>query len=161
MGVSPIFHRLSVAGILDRAGRPDDGEKREDAMRHYVLIAAWVFVSIQGFAAEEKIRGVLEKTAKPNACAQITDALNDIYYISKSDESEKLVAPFAGKNIRVVITGTVENKEGDPSYFLNLKSLEEYKPKMPPAAPAAVANPAAPADGAKKDEVKDEKNPEK
>ena len=127
-------------------------------MRHCVLIAL-LLCSVRGFTAEEKIRGVLEKTAKPGACAQITDALNDIYYITKTDESEKQVAAYAGKNIRVVIAGTVETREGDPSYFFNLKTLEEYKPKMPPAPPAPP--PAASSTEEKKEEPKDGAKTEK
>jgi hypothetical protein len=90
-----------------------------------------LLASISAHAAEERIIGVLEKTVKSGASAQITDALNEIYYINKSDDADKLVAEFAGKNIKVVITGTVESREGDPAYFLNLKTLETYKPKMP------------------------------
>jgi hypothetical protein len=108
------------------------------------LILALVCVAFSSRAAEEKIRGVLEKTAKPGACAQITDALSDVYYINKTDEAEKAVASFVGKTQKVVITGTVETKEGDASLFFNLKSAEAYTPKMPPAPPApATAAPAA------------------
>jgi FKBP-type peptidyl-prolyl cis-trans isomerase len=87
-------------------------------------------------AAEDKIRGVLEKTNKPGACAQITDAVSDTYYVVKSDEAEKLVADFVGKNIRVTITGTVEEKKDDPAFYFNLKAVEKYELKLPPA-PAA------------------------
>jgi hypothetical protein len=97
------------------------------------LIALLLCVSLKIGAAEEKIRGVLEKTTKAGACAQITDALNDIYYVSKTDEAEKAIADFVGKNIRVVIAGTVEQKEGDPAFFFSLKTVQKYEPKMPEA----------------------------
>jgi hypothetical protein len=84
---------------------------------------------------------------KAGACAQITDALAEIYYINKTDEAEKAIANFVGKNERVVISGTVETKEGDTAYFFNLKSAEPYTPKLPPA-PAPAAAPAAPDAGA-------------
>ncbi|HYF48508.1 MAG TPA: hypothetical protein VEJ63_03840 [Planctomycetota bacterium] len=80
-------------------------------------------------AAEETIRGVLEKTTRAGACAQITDVLGETYYVLKTDESEKLVADFVGKNIRVVITGTAEQKEGDASWYFNLKSVKKYEAK--------------------------------
>src|SRR5690349_87069 len=94
-----------------------------------ILSMAVLLAAFSTQAAEEKIRGILEKTARPNACAQITDALNDVYYITKSDEAEKAVANFVGKNVKVVITGTVEAKEGDPANYFNLKSVEPYAPK--------------------------------
>lgn len=86
-------------------------------------------------AADETIRGVLEKTVKPGACAQITDVLGEVYYVVKTDESEKAVADFIGKNIRVVITGTAEQKEGDPAWFFNLKSVKKYEAKTAEAKP--------------------------
>ncbi len=92
------------------------------------------------FAADETIRGVLEKTVKPGACAQIKDALNEWYFVIKTEESEKLIAPFVGKNKRVIIVGTMEQREGDPAYYFSLKSAEEFVPPPPkkdPAAPAA------------------------
>src|SRR5437016_4733530 len=101
----------------------------------FAMILSILVLSLTARAAEEKIRGVLEKTAKPGACAQITDALSDVYYITKTDESEKAVASFVGKTQKVVITGTVEAKEGDASLFFNLKTAEAYTPKMPPAPP--------------------------
>jgi len=110
----------------------------------FCLILALACAAVTVHSAEEKIRGVLEKTAKPGACAQITDALSDIYYINKTDEAEKAVANFVGKTQKVVITGTVESKEGDSSLFFNLKSAEAYTPKMPPAPPAAAAPDAVP-----------------
>ncbi|MGD0090736.1 MAG: Ig domain-containing protein [Planctomycetota bacterium] len=93
---------------------------------------------VSAWAGEEKIRGLLEKTTHPGACAQITDALADVYYIVKSDEAEKAVAKYAGKTEKVVVAGTVETKEGDPAYFLNLKSVEPYAPKLPPPPPPPV-----------------------
>ncbi|MCY3022883.1 MAG: hypothetical protein NTW87_28215 [Planctomycetota bacterium] len=104
-------------------------------MRHVALLVLLCVVSASVCAGEEKIRGLLEKTAKPEACAQITDALADVYYIKKTDEAEKAVAKYLGKNEKVVITGTVEAKEGDAAPFFNLKLVEPYVPKMPPAPP--------------------------
>jgi hypothetical protein len=98
-----------------------------------LVIAAIVLSIFSSRGAEEKIRGILEKTVKPNACAQITDALNDVYYISKTDEAEKAVANFVGKNIKVVVIGSVDAKEGNPTNYLSLKSVEPYAPKTPPA----------------------------
>lgn len=98
-----------------------------------VFYAAFLFASLfanNQFAAEETIRGVLEKTVKPGACAQIKDALNEWYFVIKTEESEKLIAPFVGKNKRVVIVGTQEQREGDPAYYFNLKSAEEYVPPV-------------------------------
>lgn len=96
-----------------------------------VLAIAFLFASAQwgSIAAEETIRGVLEKTVKPGACAQIKDALNEWYYVIKTEESEKLIAPFVGKNKRVVIVGITEQREGDPAYYFSLKSAEEFVPK--------------------------------
>ncbi|MFH0938113.1 MAG: hypothetical protein V1899_02360 [Planctomycetota bacterium] len=105
-----------------------------------VCLTLWLAIVSHGNAAEEKIRGILEKTVKPSACAQITDALSEIYYIVKTDASEKLITDYVGKNIKIVIIGAVETKEGDPAYFFNLKSLEKYEPKLPPApSPATTA----------------------
>ena len=104
-------------------------------MRKTILLPALLLsVVLAANAAEEKIRGVLEKTEKPGACAQITDALSDIYYLTKTDETEKLITDYVGKNIKVVITGVVETKEGEPVYYFNLKSIEKYVSKLPPAA---------------------------
>ena len=131
------------------------------------LVMAALFVVLAGvnggaFGAEEKIRGTLEKTVKSGACAQITDALAELYYVNKTDEAEKLVAPFVGKNEKVVITGTVEQKEGDPAYYFTLKSVEAYAPKLPPApapAPTAPANPATPAPSPAPADVKKDEKP--
>ena len=109
-------------------------------MRNLMIAALVLGVSASLFAGEEKIRGVLEKTTKPGACAQITDALSEIYYVTKSDEAEKMIATFVGKNEKVVITGTVEQKEGDPAYYFTLKSVEAYATKLPPV-PAAPGTP--------------------
>lgn len=108
----------------------------------FAMIFTLLVMTVAARSAEEKIRGILEKTTKAGACAQITDALSDVYYITKTDESEKAVANFVGKNQKVVITGTVEAKEGDLSLFFNLKGAEAYTPKMPPAPPAPAAPPA-------------------
>lgn len=123
-------------------------------MRHALILAWFIGAAAGARAAEEKIRGVLEKTAKPGACAQITDALSDVYYITKTDEAEKAVAGFVGKTQKVVISGTVETKEGDAALFFSLKTAEAYTPKMPPAppAPAAPVSPTTPpAAGEKKE----------
>ena len=90
---------------------------------------ALLAITFQAYALEETIRGVLEKSVKPGANAQIKDALGEYYYVIKTDESEKLIAPFAGKNKKVVVVGTAEQREGDPVFYFNLKSIEEYIPK--------------------------------
>jgi hypothetical protein len=114
-----------------------------------LLLSAGVF-NAGAFAAEERVIGVLEKTVKAGACAQITDALNEIYYIVKSDESDKMVADYAGKNIKVAITGSVESHEGDTAFFFKLKTLAAHKPKLPakateePQPPASKAEPTVP-----------------
>ena len=113
-----------------------------------VLFLILICTAASSFSGEEKIRGIIEKSAKAGAAAQITDALSEIYYISKTDEAEKLIAPFIGQNKKVVITGTVETKEGDPAYYFNLKTVEAYAAKLPPAIAAAPAAP-APADAPK------------
>jgi hypothetical protein len=100
-----------------------------------MIVAVLIVVSLTVRASEEKIRGVLEKTTKPGACAQIADALADVYYVAKTEEAEKAVAKYVGKNERVVVSGTVEQKEGDPAFFLNLKAVEPYAAKLPPAPP--------------------------
>ncbi|HEY3323453.1 MAG TPA: hypothetical protein VGP72_23570 [Planctomycetota bacterium] len=123
-------------------------------MRRIVLLAGILSLSLSLFGAEEKIRGVLEKTTKGGACAQITDALADVYYITKTDEAEKAIASYVGKNEKVVITGTVENKEGDTASFFNLKTVEAYNPKMPPAPPPPPPPPPVAKPEEKKDEAK-------
>ena len=104
--------------------------------------------------AEEKIRGLLEKTVKPDACAQIVDALNEVYYVAKTDATEKMVANFVGKNQKVVVTGTVENKPNETVPFINAKSVEAYLPKMPPAPATPVAEKPEEKAPEKKDEPK-------
>ena len=103
-------------------------------MRRTVAIVLLGFC-VSAWAGEEKIRGLLEKTTVSGACAQITDALADVYYVVKSDEAEKAVAQYLGKDQKVVVSGTVETKEGNPAYFFNLKSVEPYAPKLPPPPP--------------------------
>jgi hypothetical protein len=119
-------------------------------MRQFLIVLTLVGISTGVLAAEEKIRGVLEKTVRAGACAQITDALAETYYITKSDEAEKMIAEYVGKNVKVVITGTVESKEGDPAFYFTLKSVEPYTPKMPTADPKATP----PAPDAKKEDKK-------
>jgi FKBP-type peptidyl-prolyl cis-trans isomerase len=120
-------------------------------MRKAILLLAMLLSIAATHAADEKIRGVLEKTDKPGACAQVTDALGDTYYIAQTSETEKLIADFVGKNIKVVVTGTVETKDGKPpANFVSLKSVEKYLPKLPPApAAAAESKTDAPADKGK------------
>ena len=89
-----------------------------------LVLAGW-----RTHAVEERIRGVLEKTANPNASAQITDALNDVYFVIKTVESEKACAPLIGQ--RVVLTGTVEERADDRQLYLTLKHAEAYQPKQP------------------------------
>lgn len=109
-------------------------------MRQFLVLLLVAGISSGVFAAEEKIRGLLEKTVKAGASAQITDALNETYYITKSEEAEKMIAEYVGKNVKVVVTGTVDSKEGDPAFYFTLKSVEPYVVKLPPApAPAATA----------------------
>ena len=100
-----------------------------------VHLAALLLACLPGLAAaraaDEHIRGVLEKTVKPGACAQITDALKEIYYVVKNDEAEKACAELMGK--RVVLTGVVEQRQGDAAYFLSLRKAEPYQPKLPEA----------------------------
>lgn len=98
-------------------------------MRVWVVLLGLVLASGSSFALEETIRGVLEKSVKPGANAQIKDALGEYYYIIKTDESEKLIAAFAGKNKKVVIVGTAEQREGDPAFYFNLRTIEEYVAK--------------------------------
>jgi hypothetical protein len=107
-------------------------------MRTVMILGLLLLGGFSVNAAEEKIRGVLEKTAKAGACAQITDALSDVYYVTKTDQAEKAVADYVGKNVKVVVTGTAENREGDPANYLVLKAVEPYTPKMPPAPPPEV-----------------------
>ncbi|MCW8129049.1 MAG: hypothetical protein KIS92_01575 [Planctomycetota bacterium] len=94
-----------------------------------VMLAAILAGTAHG--VEERIRGVLEKTARPDACAQIKDALNETYYISKSEPAEKMIAELMGK--RVLITGIVEQHPGDPAYYFVLKKAEPYAAKLPAA----------------------------
>lgn len=105
-------------------------------MRLTFIFAGFVLVLVQrAGAGEETIRGMLEKTSRPGACAQIADALAEVYYINKTDAAEKLIADYVGKNVRVVITGSVEQKENDPAYYFALKSVEKHTPKLPVASP--------------------------
>ena len=111
--------------------------------RYFLAFLCLAFLSgmVTAQAADEHIRGVLEKTVKPGACAQITDALNEIYYVIKTEEAEKACVELMGK--RVVLTGGVEQRQGDPAYFLNLHKAERYQPKLPEA-PQPGESPSAP-----------------
>ncbi len=82
-----------------------------------------VGVSLYG-AVEERIIGVLEKTAKSGACAQITDVLKETYYVAKSSQAERLCKPLIGK--KVVVAGVVEERNGDPSYYFKLRNARAY-----------------------------------
>ncbi|MBE7464520.1 MAG: hypothetical protein HS116_13660 [Planctomycetes bacterium] len=76
-------------------------------------------------AVEERMLGTLEKTAKPGACAQITDALSEIYYIIKTPESERACRELMGH--KVALVGVVEKRAGDDDYYFSLKSVEAYR----------------------------------
>ncbi len=121
-------------------------------MRYLAVAVLALSVSVVARAGEEKIRGMLEKTTKPEACGQIADALNEIYYVTKSDAAEKMIADFVGKKQKVVLTGTIETKPNESVPFINLKSVELFTPKLPAAPPP----PAAPVS-----DKKDEKNEDK
>lgn len=124
-------------------------------MRYFAIAMCALVVSLAAQAGEEKIRGVLEKTVKLDACAQMTDALNEMYYVAKTDAAEKMVAEYVGKNQKVVLIGTIESKPNESVPFINLKSVELYTPKLPPA-----PLPPAPPVTEKKEEKKDEKKPD-
>ncbi|MCZ7647534.1 MAG: hypothetical protein M5U26_20140 [Planctomycetota bacterium] len=98
-----------------------------------------LLVLARAHAYEERLRGTLEKTAKPGACAQLTDALNETYYVLKTTESENLCAPLYGQ--KVLLTGIVEKRVGDADYFLNLKAAEAYRPESDQEKPPARPNP--------------------
>lgn len=95
------------------------------------LLSGVLLLAGAAHGVDEHIRGVLEKTARTDACAQITDALNEIYYVAKGDAAEKMCAELMGK--RVVLTGTVEQHAGDTAYYLVLKKAEAYQAKLPAA----------------------------
>ncbi|MBI3830834.1 MAG: hypothetical protein HY291_15040 [Planctomycetes bacterium] len=96
-----------------------------------LVLAGFLLLTGPAHGVDEHIRGVLEKTARTDACAQITDALNEIYYVAKGDAAEKMCADLLGK--RVVLTGTVEQHAGDTAYYLVLKKAEAYQAKLPAA----------------------------
>jgi len=98
------------------------------SLRAVALLLSLLAAGSSG-AFEERIRGILEKTANPHASAQIVDALNDVYYVVKTVESEKICAPLIGQ--RVVLTGTVEERPDDRLLYLTLKQAEPYRPKQP------------------------------
>lgn len=95
------------------------------------VLAGVLLLTGPAHGIDEHIRGVLEKTARTDACAQITDALNEVYFVAKGDAAEKMCASLMGK--RVVLTGTVEQHPGDPAYYLVLKKAEAYQAKLPAA----------------------------
>ena len=115
----------------------------------FALALSLAFSHKAASAVEEHLRGVLEKTVKPEACAQITDALKEVYYIVAKPEAQKMCADLFGK--RVLLTGTVEQHPGDQEYFFSLAKAESLEPVAetgnpgPAPAPALpVAPPAAP-----------------
>jgi len=108
-----------------------------------IAACAILLATAHASAVEERIRGVLEKTAKPNAIAQITDALKETYYIAKSENAEKLCKDLMGK--RVVVTGTVEQRPGDHDFILIVTKAEEYTPQLPTAPPEGGGKKEAPA----------------
>lgn len=80
-------------------------------------------------AAEPKVehlRGVLEKTMRADASAQITDSLGDTYYVAKTEATEKRIVNFVGKPKKVVVTGLVEARANGSLYF-QLKTIELAK----------------------------------
>lgn len=95
--------------------------------------------SARAAAGEERLRGVLEPTAHPDACAQLTDALRDTYYIPRTPEAERLCKQALGR--RVLLVGTVEERPGDAALYFWLKELRVLEP--PPAAPPRTAPPAS------------------
>ena len=111
-------------------------------MRWCAIVIFMVAAAVSAVAGEEKFRGILEKTDKPEASAQITDALNEIYYVSKSDATEKMIADYIGKNQRVVVTGTIETKPNTQLQYISAKLVEAYAPKLPPAPPPPPPPPA-------------------
>ncbi len=106
--------------------------------KRVAAVAVSVFaIGIISHASEEKVRGLLEKTVKPDACAQITDALNEMYYVVKTDAAEKMVANYVGKNQKVVVTGAIETRPNETVPFVTVTAVEVFNPKMPPAPPVA------------------------
>ncbi len=89
----------------------------------WLVLNTLFFLTLSLQAADEHIWGVLEKTVKPGACAQIQDTLGDTYYILRSDEAERVIAPYLGKSIRVQIVGNSEIKDGDTARYFVLKSV--------------------------------------
>jgi len=98
---------------------------------HAMLLGLALTAVAQG--AEETLRGVLEQTTRHGACAQLTDALGETYYIVKTDETEKMIAPYVGKNRPVKVVGTAENRDGEIHIYFNAKRVEAVAKKEEPA----------------------------
>ena len=80
-------------------------------------------------AVEEHLRGTLEHTAKVGACAQMTDALKETYYVLNTPEAQKACADLFGK--KALLTGVVEQRVGDQDYYIKLIKLEPWEPTAP------------------------------
>jgi len=112
-------------------------------MRGLFLILALLVPSAPGaFGVEEHVQGVLEKTVREGACAQLTDVLNDVYYVLKTPEAERALADLIGK--KVVITGVVEQRGNDPAYYLSFRSATLYQPKSATKPPDTGSGPLPP-----------------
>lgn len=103
--------------------------------------------------AEERIRGTLEKTARPGACAQITDALKETYFLSHSAEAQKACADLFGR--KVLVTGVVDVRPGTEDYYFTVAKIVPLDgspvpvsrpPAAPPAGDATAPLPPAPPD---------------
>ena len=104
-------------------------------MKFWSLYVLLLFNAASSQATEEHLRGVLEKTVKPGACAQITDALRETYFINNTPDAQKITQDMLGK--RVMLTGIVEQHAGDPDYFFKLNKAEPLdKPESALAPPS-------------------------
>lgn len=80
--------------------------------------------------SEETLYGILEKTAHENACAQIADALGDVYYIMRTPEAVESCKAWYGKT--VVLIGIVERQVNSTILLFRLKTVQAWTPKPPP-----------------------------
>jgi FKBP-type peptidyl-prolyl cis-trans isomerase FklB len=97
--------------------------------------ALWflLFYCAAASATDVTVVGTLEKTDRPGACAQLTDAASDVYYITQTGAAAALLAPFIDNKIKAALTGEVKTQEGAPPLrFLEVKKAEKYESKMPP-----------------------------
>ena len=92
-----------------------------------MLILAFA-VPRMAMCAEERIRGVLESTTRAGTCAQITDALKEVYYVLKTPDAEKMCKEWLGK--KVVVTGHVEQRPNDSTYYINATTIELSQSKQ-------------------------------